>query len=62
MLREGVLLRCTSNEAIDGALVRFACVGVADAGFEEIGVGVLGVAAGILDDQRRDSARPWSRA
>jgi hypothetical protein len=40
------------EETIDGMLVRLAGVGVADAGLEEIGVGVLGVGSGVPDDDR----------
>ncbi len=40
------------KEAVDGALLGFAGVGVADARLEEVGVSVLGVWSGFLDDER----------
>jgi hypothetical protein len=49
------------EEAIDGALVRLAGVGGADLGRKKIGIGIFGVAAGVLDDRRRQdlAAEPF---
>src|SRR4051794_62914 len=42
-----------SQESIHGALVGLPGVGVADLRLEEVGVGVLGVGAGLADDVGR---------